>query len=82
MGAKGEPRWSEAVRLPGGASADWAAGEDPEAAFVEVLFADRLGLSCVVHALGSSVEAAVAASTEEARRFLGCEAATVSWRAA
>ena len=71
--------WSEAVWLPGGVSADWGVGEDPDA--VGVLFVADDGASYVVFAVGPSVPAAVAVAEEEARRSLGCDAAT-DWRAA
>lgn len=72
--------WFEASRLPGGVSADWGVGEDPEACAVEVLFEDAAGLWHVVFAVGPSPEAAVAAAAAEARRHLGCGSAT-DWRA-
>lgn len=74
-------RWSSPARLPGEVTAGWRPGQDPEAKAVEVLFEDGRGLSYVVHAVGPSVPAAVAAAEEEARRCLGCDVAT-DWRAA
>lgn len=63
-------RWSEAVRLTSGVSADWGVGEDPEACAVEVLFVAGTGASYVVFAVGPSPQAAVAAAEEEARRWV------------
>ena len=64
-----------AARLPGGVNAKWAPGEDPDAVAVEVLFLAYTGDSYVVHAVGTSPSAALAAADEEARRCLGCGAA-------
>lgn len=81
VGAYRESQWSSAVRVPGGASANWKPGQDPEAVAVEVLFVDEHGRSYVISAIGPDARSAVAAAEKEARRYCGCESAT-DWQAA
>jgi hypothetical protein len=56
-------------------------GGYPEAAAVEVPFADEAGPRHVVHAVGPFPESVLAATQEEAEGYLGCEVVT-DWRAA
>ena len=81
MDVRRRTRWSSATLLPGRACTDWGPGEDPDDCAVEVLFVAEMGVSYVVSAVGPSATAAVATAEDEARRHIGCEAAT-DWRAA